>query len=98
MLKMAVVQQTTMHYTVPMSVALSIRIDEAKRDQLDEIAGALDRNRNWVVNQAIQNYLELHRWQMEEIDKGIAELERGERYSLKEVRARFRKKQQRGKG
>ena len=56
-----------------MSISLTFRTEENKRDQLDKVAGSLDRNRNWVINEAIDSFLELYRWQLEEIEKGIAD-------------------------
>ncbi|MDQ2949545.1 MAG: ribbon-helix-helix protein, CopG family [Acidobacteriota bacterium] len=72
-----------------MSIALSFRTEELTRDELDQLAKTLDRNRNWVINEAIAGYLELYRWQIEEIDQGLAELDAGQSLSLTEVRARF---------
>ena len=42
-----------------MSTLISIRTDEDSVAALDLIAESLDRNRNWVINEAIQNYLEM---------------------------------------
>ncbi len=75
-----------------MSISLTFRTEENKRDQLDRVAGSLDRNRNWVINEAIDSFLELYRWQLAEIEKGIADHEAGRTHSLEEVRARFKNK------
>ena len=76
-----------------MSIALSFRTEEATRDKLDKIAAANDRNRNWVINEAIAAYVDLYQWQLEEIDKGIADTDAGRSYSLEDVRAHFAGKQ-----
>jgi predicted transcriptional regulator len=75
-----------------MSISLSFRTEEETRDDLDRLAESLDRNRNWVINQAITAYLDLHRWQMKHIEQGIRDIEEGRIYSTAEVRARLAKR------
>jgi predicted transcriptional regulator len=60
-----------------MRIALTFRTEEVTRSELDQLANKLNRNRSWVINEAIKNYLELYRWQVEQIDKGLAELDAG---------------------
>ena len=38
-------------------MAFTIRIDEDKQHKLDMLAESMDRSRNWLVNEAIDNYL-----------------------------------------
>ncbi len=40
--------------------------------EIDAIAAATDRSRNYIVNQALQQYLEANAWQIERIKQGIA--------------------------
>jgi predicted transcriptional regulator len=75
-----------------MSISLSFRTDESVRDELDKIAEDLDRNRNWVINEAISNYLALYRWQVKHIEEGIRDSDAGRTYSPEEVRAHFAKR------
>lgn len=74
-----------------MSITLSFKTDPARKELLDQVAKAQDRNRNWVINQAIHAYLELHEWQLGEIDAGIAESDAGKGYTTTQLRARLRK-------
>ena len=69
-----------------MSVSLSFRTEETTREELDEIASALDRNRNWIINEAIAAYLELYRWQREHIEEGIRASDAGRTYSSEQMR------------
>jgi predicted transcriptional regulator len=39
---------------------------------IDALAAAMDRSRNYIVNQALQQYLETNAWQIERIKEGIA--------------------------
>lgn len=49
-----------------------ITIRTAKVAEIDALAGAMDRSRNYIVNQAIEQYLEANTWQMERIRDGLA--------------------------
>ena len=42
---------------------MSVSVTPEKQQKLDAIASSLDRSRNWLVNQAIDNYLEIYDWQ-----------------------------------
>ncbi len=58
--------------------AFTIRAETNIVHKLDDLAGSLDRSRNYLVNQAIKEYLETHAWQVEKITQGIAAADRGE--------------------
>ena len=58
--------------------AFTIRAETEIVHKLDNLAGSLDRSRNYLVNQAIKEYLETHAWQVEKITQGIAAADRGE--------------------
>ena len=58
--------------------AFTVRAESSIVHKLDHIAGSLDRSRNYLVNQAIQEYLETHSWQIEKITQGIEAADRGE--------------------
>ena len=49
-----------------------ITIRTAKVAEIDALAAAMDRSRNYIVNQAIEQYLEANAWQIERIREGIA--------------------------
>lgn len=51
--------------------AFSVRTDSKKVKQLDKLAKQQDRSRNYLVNQAIDQLLELHAWQNERVKEGI---------------------------
>jgi predicted transcriptional regulator len=57
--------------------AFSVRADSKKVKQLDRIAKQQDRSRNYVVNQAIDQLLELHAWQIERVKDGIRAADQG---------------------
>jgi len=58
--------------------AFTVRAESNIVHKLHHIAGSLDRSRNYLVNQATQEYLETHTWQIEKITQGIEAADRGE--------------------
>jgi predicted transcriptional regulator len=57
--------------------SLHIRVPQELREQIDRIAASMDRSRNWVVTEAIEQYLDVQRWQVELIRERLAEAESG---------------------
>jgi predicted transcriptional regulator len=55
----------------------TVRLTPEKPPQLAALAQALDRSRNWLVNAAIDQYLAVPAWQLEHIQKGLDEADRG---------------------
>ena len=70
----------------------TVRIAPEKQRQLDALAQVLDRSRNWVVSDAIDQYLDVHAWQMAHIQQGVEEADRGELVPHDEVLAEARAK------
>lgn len=68
---------------------VTFRIDSDKRAALDAIAAGLDRDRSYILNEAISLYLALHQWQLAEIHQGIAEAEAEDFATTDEVQAVF---------
>lgn len=58
--------------------AFTVRAESDIVHQLDSMAGTLDRARNYLVNQALREYLKTHVWQIEKISQGIAAADRCE--------------------
>lgn len=54
-----------------------ITIRTAKVAEIDALASALDRSRNYIVNQAIEQYLEANAWQVEKVQEGISAAREG---------------------
>ncbi|AFY46730.1 putative transcriptional regulator [Nostoc sp. PCC 7524] len=68
---------------------ITFRIESDKKLALEAIAKGINRDRSYVLNEAIDAYLEMHQWQIEEIHKGIAEADAGDFASDEEVMATF---------
>jgi len=56
---------------------ISFRLDEDKVEALDTLAEALDRDRTYLLNEAVAAYLDLQRWHIEQIEKGIRQADAG---------------------
>ena len=51
---------------------ITIRAAKEVVSEIDALAAEMDRSRNYVVNQAIRQYLEANAWQIERIKEGRA--------------------------
>jgi predicted transcriptional regulator len=68
-----------MHKTV------SFRTDAKKVKALDTLASLQDRDRTYLLNQAIDNYLDLQQYHIELVEKGIQQADAGELVDHREV-------------
>jgi predicted transcriptional regulator len=72
-----------------MPSVISFRIDETKRDKLDLIADGQKRDRSFIINEAIDNYLDVYNWQIEHIKKGLKQADNGEFATEDDVKKTF---------
>jgi predicted transcriptional regulator len=52
----------------------SIRADAKTMEALGRIATAMDRSRNWVINDALKAYVEDHEWLEEQVARSRQEI------------------------
>ncbi len=71
--------------------AFSVRTDSKKVKKLDKLAKQMDRSRNYLVNQAIDQLLELHAWQIERVKEGIKAADEGRFAAVAEMERIFDK-------
>ena len=50
---------------------ISLRLDSKKVEALDALAELLDRDRSYLVNQAVDAYLDVQQWQIDQIKEGL---------------------------
>jgi predicted transcriptional regulator len=62
---------------VPKKQLISFQIDSDKVDALDALAEALDRNRTYLLNEAVAAYLDFQQWQFEHIKASIKQADAG---------------------
>ena len=67
------------------TVPLSLRISEKKAREIETLAKATDRSKSWLLEQALDAYLESQSWQVARIERGLAEIDRGEGRPHEEV-------------
>jgi predicted transcriptional regulator len=78
---------------IPMTGStITIRTDPEIAEKITALAKAMDRSRNWVIEEALKQYIETQTWQIEGIKEGIASLDRGEGIPHDEVMAKIRAK------
>jgi predicted transcriptional regulator len=78
-----------------MTAAFTVRLDEATLKSLDDLAERTERSRSWLAAKAIEEYVALNSWQLEQIEQGLAEANRGEFATDEEVervRTKFSKR------
>jgi RHH-type rel operon transcriptional repressor/antitoxin RelB len=66
---------------------ISFRLDSEKVAALDALAGLLDRDRTFILGEAIQSYLETQQWHLEQIEAGVAEADAGKVVDHRKVKA-----------
>ena len=59
------------------TVPLSFRISADKAQEIDRLAAVTQRPRAWILERAVEAYLASQSWQIERIERGIDDLERG---------------------
>lgn len=69
--------------------AITVRLESSKRNELDALARATSRDRSFLVNEAIDAYLAVHRWQIERIEEGLRQADKGDFATDEEVSAAF---------
>ncbi len=73
---------------------VSFRIDRKRKAQLDAIAEATDRDRSYVLNLAVADFVESQQWQIDRIEEGLAAARDGDFATDADVaaaRAKWRK-------
>lgn len=72
-----------------MQKSITFRLDDEKVSFLDQLAAAIDRDRSYLLNEAVESYIDVTRWQIGEIAAAIAEADAGDFAGDDEVRAAF---------
>lgn len=69
-----------------MDKTVSFRADSKKIEALDALASLQDRDRSYLLNQAVDNYLDLQQYHVELIENGIREADAGDLVDHAEVK------------
>ena len=68
-----------------MTTTLSVRIDSETKNQLEALAKRARRSKSFLAAEAIAAYVEAERWQLDEIQGGLQELDKGRAVAHKDV-------------
>ena len=74
---------------------VSFRLDTDKVEALDDLAKAMDRDRTYLLNEAVGAYLEIQQWQIAHLKAAIKQADAGNFIEHQEVRkmaARWRRR------
>jgi len=67
---------------------ITFRADEDKVAALDSLAEVQQRDRSFILNEAVDQYLSLHDYHRELIEEGMRQVKSGKTVSHEEVRRR----------
>lgn len=65
--------------------AVSFRLKKKIKDDLNTLSEATGRSQTFLVEEALEGYLDLQLWQVKAIKEGIASADRGEFYTTEEI-------------
>ena len=73
-------------------LTVSFRLDAGKVAELDELGKAQARDRTFLLNEAVDAYLEMQRWQLAHIEEGVRQADSGMGKPHEEVVAKWRRR------
>jgi RHH-type transcriptional regulator, rel operon repressor / antitoxin RelB len=71
--------------------AVSFRIKQQIKNNLEVLSKSTGRSQTFLVEEALQQYIDLNTWQINAIKEGIEAAENDESYSTEEILARLEK-------
>lgn len=71
------------------ATAINLRIEPEVKSRLELLAEKTNRSKSFLIGHAIKEYLDANEWQIEEIKRGLQEIESGATVSHDKVRARW---------
>ena len=66
---------------------ITVSLDAETVAHLDQLAKVEERDRSFMIKKAVTNFVQLHRWQNEEIEKGVKQGDAGFFLSDEEISA-----------
>lgn len=71
---------------------VTFRADPRKVKALDRLARSLDRDRSHLLNEAVEQYLSVNEYHLEQIEKGLAEARAGKLVDYDKVKSDWMKR------
>jgi predicted transcriptional regulator len=67
--------------------SVTVRLPEEDIAFLEALGKTKDRNRSYLIKEAVEEYIATHKWQIEEIERAIQEADAGDFLSEAETAA-----------
>jgi predicted transcriptional regulator len=71
---------------------LTFRVNKKRVRDLDRLAKVLDRDRSYLLNEAVDQYLSLNEYHLRQIKEGLAQARAGKLLDYEEVKADWKKR------
>lgn len=68
------------------SSLISVRVPTDVAQRLENLSKSVDRSKSYLAAEAIEEYLDLHEWQVQAIQAGLQEVEQGDVVSFVDVK------------
>ena len=59
------------------SALISVRVPTSVAQRLEILAKSVERSKSYIAAEAIEEYLDIHEWQVQAIQAGLKEIEQG---------------------
>ncbi|GJL79923.1 MAG: hypothetical protein NPINA01_29120 [Nitrospinaceae bacterium] len=59
---------------------VTVRMSAENQKKLDDIAKSFDRSRNWIINEAVEKYLDIYDWQEKKIAERLKKADKGGKF------------------
>ena len=66
-------------------LGVSLRIDDVKIQEIDRLAKVAKRDRTFIINEAIEAYLDVQQWQLQHIEESVKQADQGKFASESDV-------------
>lgn len=73
------------------SALISVRVSKAIAERLENLAKTVDRSKSYLAAEAIEEYLDIHEWQVQAIQAGLQEIEQGKVVDFTKVKEQWGK-------
>ena len=68
------------------SSLISVRVPAEVAQRLEKLSQSVDRSKSYLAAEAIEEYLDLHEWQVKAIQDGLREIEQNEVVNFTDVK------------
>lgn len=73
---------------------ISVRVKPEVAKRLKSLAEAVHRSNSYLIAEALEEYLDLHEWQVKAIQEGITAVDKNEVVDFETVKKRWKKRRE----